>query len=121
MRHMDQPPDYCMQDGEKVWQLAKTSDFTDATEAADIDAVSFPPGVRTPPRYHRTLDEAFFVVSGEGRIRLGEETIELRAGCCVVARRGTVHSFETTQSPLTVLCICVPRYDTNDEHLAEKN
>ena len=49
-----------------------------------------PPGKRAFPFHrHHVLDELFFIVSGEGEYRFGEETHPLRAGDIVSAPAGT--------------------------------
>ena len=49
-----------------------------------------PPGKRAFPFHrHHVMDELFFIVSGEGEYRYGEETFPLRAGDIVGAPAGT--------------------------------
>lgn len=49
-----------------------------------------PPGKRAFPLHrHHVLDELFFIVSGTGEYRFGDETLPLRAGDIVGAPAGT--------------------------------
>jgi uncharacterized cupin superfamily protein len=49
-----------------------------------------PPGKRAFPFHrHHVLDELFFIVSGEGQCRHGDETFALRTGDIVAAPAGT--------------------------------
>ncbi len=49
-----------------------------------------PPGKRAFPLHrHHVMDELFFVVSGAGEYRFGDETLPLRAGDIVGAPAGT--------------------------------
>jgi uncharacterized cupin superfamily protein len=49
-----------------------------------------PPGKRAFPFHrHHVLDEVFFIVSGTGEYRFGDETLPLRAGDIVGAPAGT--------------------------------
>jgi uncharacterized cupin superfamily protein len=54
-----------------------------------------PPGKRACPFHsHRGEEEMFFIVSGTGLLRYGEETRKIRAGdviCCPVGGPGTAH------------------------------
>jgi mannose-6-phosphate isomerase-like protein (cupin superfamily) len=58
-----------------------------------------PGGVFDAPRFiapvhlHRNDDEAWYVLEGVLRVRNGDEDVELRAGCGVLVRRGTPHTF----------------------------
>jgi uncharacterized cupin superfamily protein len=49
-----------------------------------------PPGKKAFPFHrHHVMDELFFIVSGEGQYRWGDETLPLRAGDLVAAPAGT--------------------------------
>jgi uncharacterized cupin superfamily protein len=49
-----------------------------------------PPGRTTVPfHYHLREDEAFFVLSGRGVLRYGDDIREIRAGDCVSCPAGT--------------------------------
>ena len=58
-----------------------------------------PEGGFDPPRYiapvhlHRKDDEAWYVLEGALRVRLGDEEVELRPGCGVMVQRGTPHTY----------------------------
>ena len=58
-----------------------------------------PGGGTDPPRYiaplhiHHRDDEAWYVLEGALRFRLGEETVEAAAGGAVLAPRGTAHTY----------------------------
>lgn len=59
-----------------------------------------PPGKKAFPRHaHHANEEMFFVVSGKGTYRLGEETFEIRAGDVIAAPAGdgsTAHQIVNT-------------------------
>jgi mannose-6-phosphate isomerase-like protein (cupin superfamily) len=58
-----------------------------------------PGGGADPPRYiaplhvHRSDDEAWYVLDGALRFRLGDDTVEATAGGAVAAPRGTPHTY----------------------------
>ena len=55
-----------------------------------VNQMRLPPGRTTCPfHYHQREDEVFFILSGRGILRYGEELIELRAGDCVSCPAGT--------------------------------
>jgi uncharacterized cupin superfamily protein len=61
-----------------------------------------PPGKKAFPRHaHHVNEEMFFVVSGEGTYRLGEETYAIRAGDVISAPSGdvtTAHQIANTSA-----------------------
>jgi hypothetical protein len=53
---------------------------------------------------HERVDEIVYVVAGEGAVRIGEDTVPVRAGSLVVVPNGTGHGFERRgKNPLIVL------------------
>ncbi|HET7727893.1 MAG TPA: quercetin 2,3-dioxygenase [Candidatus Limnocylindrales bacterium] len=57
-----------------------------------------PPGGGPPPHIHRREDETFYLLEGEIRFRLGDETITAGPGDFVNVPRGTVHNFTNAGS-----------------------
>ena len=57
---------------------------------------------------HESLDEVIYVVAGEGAVRIGEETVSVRAGSLVVVPHGSGHGFERRgKNPLIVMSTLV--------------
>jgi mannose-6-phosphate isomerase-like protein (cupin superfamily) len=54
---------------------------------------SDPPMYIAPLHLHRSDDEAWYVLEGALRFRLGDDEVEAEAGDAVMAPRGTVHTF----------------------------
>jgi quercetin dioxygenase-like cupin family protein len=62
-----------------------------------------------PPHLHRQHQEAFFVVDGTLTFRVGEETIEARAGSFIFIPPGVVHAFSNrSEAPATCVNAYVP-------------
>ena len=76
------------------------------------------PGKATHPH---TLEfvEIYYVISGEGRMHLGEETTPVGADSCVYAPPRTRQWLENTSKDkdLVFLCVCHPAYDAQRDHL----
>src|SRR5258708_32074060 len=52
-----------------------------------------PPRLIAPPHLHRSDDEAWYVLEGTLRVRVGKETVEAGAGVAVFVPRGTPHTY----------------------------
>ena len=63
--------------------------------------------------YHQRTDEIYYVLEGEGRMRLDDEVIELRKDVVVYVPRGVKHK---AWGNLQVLVVCIPRGVLNDVH-----
>lgn len=66
--------------------------------------------------FHERTDEIYYVLGGEGRMRLDDEEIELHRGVVVYVPRGVKHR---AWGRLEVLVVCVPRGVLNDVHEVE--
>lgn len=73
----------------------------------EITAPAGAPG--PPPHIHETEEEAFYVVEGELRIRVGERTMQAAAGAFALVPRGMIHTFSNPSSkPAKVLVLLSP-------------
>jgi quercetin dioxygenase-like cupin family protein len=62
------------------------------------------PGQRNPLHYHPNCEELLYVLAGEGRHRLDDDVVELRAGMTIRIPVGVRHNLENTGwEPLVTL------------------
>jgi mannose-6-phosphate isomerase-like protein (cupin superfamily) len=62
-----------------------------------------------PYHLHRKDDEAWYVLEGTLRFRLGDEEVEARAGSAVFAPRGVPHTFwNPSRDPVRYLIVMTP-------------
>jgi mannose-6-phosphate isomerase-like protein (cupin superfamily) len=95
-----------------AWTAARNQSLAEAT---------VPPGSHTAAHHHRTTEEIYLFTSGAGRMRLGEEEREVRAGDCVVIAPGTEHKlWNPGAEPLVLLCACAPAYRDEDTVITEE-
>jgi mannose-6-phosphate isomerase-like protein (cupin superfamily) len=66
--------------------------------------------------YHQRTDEIYYVLDGQGRMRLDDEEIELHKDVVVYVPRGVKHK---AWGNLTVLVVCIPCGVLNDVHELE--
>lgn len=89
-----------------AWTVARNQSLAEAT---------VPAGGETAEHYHRRTEELYYFVAGAGRMRLGDEEDEVRAGDCVVIAPGTRHKlWNPGPDPLVLLCCCAPAYSDDD-------
>ena len=100
-------------DGSSIRELAGPA-WTPARNQSLAEA-TVPASGETAEHYHPRAEELYYFVSGGGRLRLGQEEDEVRAGDCVVIPPGTPHKLWNTGSvPLVLLCCCAPAYSHDD-------
>jgi mannose-6-phosphate isomerase-like protein (cupin superfamily) len=69
------------------------------------------PGKKTLEHYHTVFEEIYYVLRGKGRMRLGSEVREVKAGDGIAIPPGQKHQIENTgTSNLVFLCCCSPAY-----------
>ena len=79
-----------------------------------------PVGGATTAHYHVLAEELYFFTAGTGRLRIGAEERDVRAGDCAVIPPGSEHKLVNTGSePLVLLCCCAPPYSDEDTILTE--
>jgi mannose-6-phosphate isomerase-like protein (cupin superfamily) len=78
-----------------------------------------PAGADTIEHYHRTSEEIYYFTRGSGRMRLGDEEFDVRAGDCVVIAPGVRHKLWANDE-LVLLCCCAPAYSHADTVLLEE-
>ena len=66
--------------------------------------------------YHERTDEIYYVLDGVGRMRVGDEELELHKDVTVYVPRGVKHR---AWGNLKVLVICIPRGVLHDVHELE--
>lgn len=115
----DEIEPYVTRDGSKVREWAGPGYRAEATNQSLAEA-TVAPGESTAAHYHCEAEEIYLVTGGEGRVRVGEEEREIRAGDCVVIPPGEVHALRNTgASDLVVACASSPPYSHEDTILTE--
>ena len=100
-------------DGSEIRELAGVP--TGNAGNLSLAQATVPPGARTEAHYHRTIEEIYLFTAGRGRMTLGGEEDEVRAGDCVVIAPGVEHDLlNDGPEPLVLLCCCSPPYSNED-------
>lgn len=62
--------------------------------------------------YHRTLTETYYILDGEGQVELDGDRVAVKPGMAVRIKPGCRHR---AVGRLTILNLCVPVFDPEDE------
>ncbi len=105
-------------DGSSIRELAGLPSGNSVNQS--LAEATVPPGGETQAHFHRVTEEIYLFTAGSGRMQLGEEEREVRAGDTVVIPPGTPHKLVNTgPEPLVLLCCCSPPYADEDTVLLE--
>ena len=78
------------------------------------------PGASTRPHYHAATEEIYYVLSGQGRMRIGNEERLVGPGDAIAIPPGSVHTISNVGSEtLKFLCCCAPAYEHEDTIFAD--
>jgi mannose-6-phosphate isomerase-like protein (cupin superfamily) len=79
-----------------------------------------PAGASTAHHYHPKTEEIYYILSGEARMRIGQEIAAVRPGDAIAIPPGLPHQITNTgRGPLVFLCCCAPAYEHADTVLVE--
>jgi mannose-6-phosphate isomerase-like protein (cupin superfamily) len=80
----------------------------------------YQPNFRAPASHrHGEQEEAYVVISGSGRVRLGDEIVDLRQWDVVRVAPEVVRGFESGPDGLEMIAVGGPRPEEGDGQLAE--
>jgi mannose-6-phosphate isomerase-like protein (cupin superfamily) len=114
----EQREPYVTRDGSTVRELAGTAPGNAANQS--LAEATIPAAGETAEHYHRESEEIYVFLSGSGRMRLGDEESEVRAGDTVAIPPGTRHKlWSGPGEPLVLLCSSAPPYSHEDTVLCE--
>jgi len=77
---------------------------------------TLPPGAATEPHYHPQTEEIYYILSGQGRMRIGDEQRMVGPGDGIAIPPGAAHQIVNTaaDTDLVFLCCCAPAYTHDD-------
>ncbi len=100
-------------DGSTIHELAGRVSL--ATVNQSLAQATLEVGGETTEHFHIEAEEIYYLTSGSGRLRIGENESDVKAGDCIVIAPGAPHKlWNTAAEPLTLLCCCSPPYRHDD-------
>jgi len=106
----DERESFITLDGSQIRELAHAFARNESLAEATVS-----PQSETVEHYHRRSEELYYFLAGSGRMRLGDEEDDVRAGDCVVIPPGTPHKlWNPGPDALVLLCCCAPPYSDDD-------
>ena len=82
---------------------------------------TLPPGAATEAHRHPRTEEIYYLLSGRGRMRLGDEWREVGPGDGILIPPGVMHQIRNVGAePLAFLCCCAPPYAHEDTILEQR-
>lgn len=115
---LDDAQAFTTKDGSRIREVAGPVSLPTANQS--LAEATVPAGLSTDAHYHRTSEEIYHFVSGEGRMRLDDNEQPVRAGDTVVIPPGVEHKLWADRDvDLVLLCCCAPPYADADTVITE--
>jgi mannose-6-phosphate isomerase-like protein (cupin superfamily) len=119
IRNRDRVESFTTKDGSQIRELLAHRNSCIAKQS--LAEARLPVGGSTTPHYHPLTEEIYYILTGEGRMRIGTETSPVGPGDAIAIPPGIEHEITNTGSEtLVFLCCCAPAYEHTDTVLVEK-
>ena len=89
------------------------------TEDVTVELGRYPSGEAAPKNPH-TEDEIYYIVSGSGKLRVGDETHTIDAGDVVHVERGLEHDFFDIDEEIVALIVFTSASDPSSYAIREE-
>jgi mannose-6-phosphate isomerase-like protein (cupin superfamily) len=114
----DQCSPFITKDGSQIRELLAYRNS--AIRHQSLAEALLPVGGATQEHYHARTEEIYYLTHGQGRLRVGTETRDVRAGDAIAIPPGERHKlWNTGTEPLRLLCCCSPCYEHSDTFITE--
>ncbi len=116
--NLDQVEPFITKDGSQIRELLAYRNSAIANQS--LAEATVPPGTSTDEHYHVKTEEIYFILEGQGRMRIESENREVRVGDAIAIPPGKKHKlWNTGDTPLRLLCCCAPCYEHMDTVITE--
>jgi mannose-6-phosphate isomerase-like protein (cupin superfamily) len=118
VRNLEEITPFTTKDGSEIRELLAYRNS--AIRNQSLAEARIAPGAGTQEHYHSRTEEIYYITNGVGRLRIGEEIRDVRAGDAIAIPPGQRHKIWNSGSGvLTLLCCCAPAYEHDDTFLTE--
>jgi len=119
IRNIDEVPAFTTKDGSEIRELL--ADRNSCIVKQSLAEARLAPGLSTTPHYHPLTEEIYYILSGQGLMRIAAETRNVGPGDAIAIPPGAVHQITNLGSEvMRFLCCCAPGYQHADTVLVEE-
>jgi mannose-6-phosphate isomerase-like protein (cupin superfamily) len=118
LKNLDDVPAFITKDGSEIRELL--AHRNSAIRNQSLAEARIPVGSTTQEHFHPKCEEIYFITHGTGKIRIENETREVKVGDAIVIPPGQKHKlWNTGKEILHLLCCCAPAYEHSDTIITE--
>ena len=113
IKNLGEIPSFITKDGSEIRELLAHRNSVIRNQS--LAEARLAAGASTQEHYHVRTEEIYYITHGTGRIRIGGENRDVRAGDAIAIPRGSKHKlWNTGAETLRLLCCCAPAYEHED-------
>ncbi len=118
IKNLDEVPAFTTKDGSEIRELLAHRNSPIRNQS--LAEARLPVGDATQEHFHPRAEEIYYITHGTGRIRIENETREVKAGDAIAIPPGQKHKlWNTGGEVLRLLCCCAPAYEHSDTVITE--
>jgi mannose-6-phosphate isomerase-like protein (cupin superfamily) len=119
LKNLNQVPAFITKDGSEIRELL--AHRNSAIRNQSLAEARLSVGASTQEHFHPRAEEIYFITHGTGKIRIENETREVKVGDAIAIPAGQKHKlWNTGNEILRLLCCCAPAYENDDTIITEK-
>ena len=118
VKNIEDMPPFITKDGSEIRELLAYRNS--AVRNQSLAEARIPIGGSTQEHYHPRAEEIYFITAGAGKMRIENETQDVKAGDAIAILPGKKHKLWNTGGEiLKLLCCCSPTYEHSDTIITE--
>ena len=118
VKNLEEVPAFTTKDGSEIRELLAYRNSVIRNQS--LAEARLEPGTSTQEHYHLKTEEIYYITHGVGRMRIGSEVRDVKAGDAIAIPHGQRHKlWNTGGETLRLLCCCAPAYEHADTVLTE--
>jgi mannose-6-phosphate isomerase-like protein (cupin superfamily) len=118
VKNLNEATPFITKDGSEIRELLAHRNSVIRNQS--LAEARLPAGASTQEHFHPKAEEIYYITHGVGKIRVGGETREVKAGDAIAILPGTKHKlWNTGGEMLRLLCCCAPAYEHGDTVITE--
>ena len=118
IKNLNEVAPFITKDGSEIRELL--AHRNSAIRNQSLAEARLPAGASTQEHFHPRAEEIYYLTHGTGRMRIGGETREVKAGDAIAIPPGQRHKlWNTGDETLRLLCCCAPAYEHDDTIITE--
>ena len=119
VQNINDVPAFTTKDGSEIRELLASRNSSIRNQS--LAEARLGPGMTTAPHYHPLAEEIYYIIAGEGMMRIDDEQRRVSAGDAIAILPGRTHQITNTgRETLTFLCCCAPGYEHEDTVLLDQ-